>query len=87
MIVAFLTKGWEDYLFWQASDRKMLHKINALIKECSRTPDAGSGSPELLRGNLGGWWSRRIDQQHRLIYRVRGDILEITQCRYHYDDR
>ena len=87
MIVAFLTNGWEDYLFWQATDKKMLQKVNSLIKECSRTPEHGSGNPEPLRGNLGGWWSRRIDQKHRLVYRVKGDILEITQCRYHYDDR
>jgi len=86
MIVAFLPDGWEDYIFWQDTDRKALQKINKLIKECQRTPFDGSGQPEALRKNLAGWWSRRIDQKHRLIYRIHGEILEIAQCRFHYGD-
>lgn len=85
MIVAFLTRGWEDYLFWQSTDKRTLEKVNKLIKECQRTPYAGSGNPEPLSGNLSGWWSRRIDQKNRLVYRVKGDVLEVAQCRYHYD--
>lgn len=86
MIVAFLTRGWEDYRFWQTTDRKVLQKVNKLIKECQRTPYAGTGNPEQLGGNLSGWWSRRIDQKNRLVYRVKGEVLEVAQCRYHYDD-
>ncbi|MDP2765728.1 MAG: Txe/YoeB family addiction module toxin [Brevundimonas sp.] len=84
MKVTFQDEGWEDYLHWQVHDRKLLAKINALIKECSRTPFTGTGKPEPLRGELSGWWSRRIDQGHRLIYRKTDDGLLIAQCRYHY---
>lgn len=63
--------------------QKLLQRINALIKECARTPFEGVGKPEPLRGNLRGWWSRRIDREHRLVYRVQDDALQIAQCRYH----
>lgn len=85
MKLTFQTRGWEDYLHWQATDRKMLRKLNGLIKECLRTPFEGTGKPEPLKGEFGGWWSRRIDQEHRLIYRATEDALLIAQCRYHYD--
>jgi len=76
--------AWEDYLWWQVNDRKMVPRINRLIKESRRTPLEGIGKPEVLREDLSGWISRRIDSEHRLIYRVHGDDIEIAQCRYHY---
>ncbi len=88
MIVAFAAAAWDDYLHWQATDRQMLGRVNLLVRECCRQPFAGTGKPEPLRGNLKGWWSRRIDREHRLVYRVTGtgaaQTLEIAQCRYHY---
>jgi toxin YoeB len=76
--------AWEDYLYWQTADPKMLARINLLIKETRRTPFQGIGKPEPLRGKLSGWWSRRIDQEHRLVYRPTEDGLLIAQCRNHY---
>ena len=84
MKIVFHERAWEDYLHWQTDDRKTLVRVNALIKECSRTPFAGTGKPEPLRGPLAGWWSRRIDKEHRLVYRPTDDGLLIAQCRYHY---
>ena len=84
MDIIFLTPGWEDYLYWQKSDKKMLKKVNELIRQCQRTPFEGIGNPELLRGNLSGWWSRRINQEHRLVYRIDNRSLFILQCRKHY---
>ena len=80
----FLARGWEDYLHWQTDDPKMLLRLNSLIKEASRTPFAGIGKPEPLRGELAGWWSRRLNQEHRLVYRPSEQGLWIAQCRYHY---
>ena len=85
MKITFQAYGWEDYLYWQTQDRKLLKKINSLIRECQRTPFTGTGKPEPLKGELAGWWSRRIDQEHRLIYRLSDESLLIAQCRYHYD--
>ncbi len=91
MKVHFTERGWTDYLFWQESDRKLLSRINALIGEIQRTPFAGIGKPEPLRGELQGWWSRRITGDHRLVYRITatGDDqrIEIAACRYHYSRR
>lgn len=84
MKLIFHEVAWEDYLSWQATDRKMLARINSLIKEAQRTPFQGIGKPEPLRGKLTGWWSRRIDQEHRLVYRPTEDALLIAQCRFHY---
>jgi len=84
MKLTFQEEGWEDYLHWQSEDRKMLQKVNGLIKECLRTPFSGTGKPEPLKGEFSGWWSRRIDQNHRLVYRATDDALLIAQCRYHY---
>lgn len=84
MTVAFHPLAWEDYLHWQDADRRVLRKLNALIRECRRTPFTGTGKPEPLKNEFQGWWSRRIDQEHRLVYRMRGEVLEIAQCRYHY---
>lgn len=79
--------AWEQYLYWQAADAAVLRKINALLKECLRTPFAGTGKPELLKGNMRGYWSRRITKEHRLVYKVAGEELRIAQCRFHYDDK
>lgn len=84
MKIIFLSTGWEDYLFWQHPDRKTLKKINELIKESMRTPFEGTGKPEPLKHDLSGWWSRRINLEHRLVYRVELDSIYILQCRYHY---
>ncbi|KAF2992646.1 Txe/YoeB family addiction module toxin [Methylocystis sp. MJC1] len=84
MKLVFSESAWEDYLHWQAQDAKILDRINSLIKECQRTPFTGTGKPEPLRGDLRGWWSRRITLEHRLVYRVEGESLLIAQCRYHY---
>ena len=83
MKIVFEAQAWEDYLHWQTQDRKLLERVNALIKECTRTPFAGIGKPEPLRGSLAGWWSRRIDREHRLVYRVQDGGRHIAQCRYH----
>ncbi|MBA4410906.1 MAG: Txe/YoeB family addiction module toxin [Bacteroidota bacterium] len=76
--------AWDDYLYWIETDRKIMHKINSLIKECQRTPFSGSGNPEPLKQNLNGFWSRRINSEHRLVYRIDENVLFIAQCRYHY---
>lgn len=82
--VHFLQGGWTDYQYWQSADRKILDKLNRLINETARTPFAGTGKPEPLKHDRAGWWSRRITDEHRLVYRVIEDRLEIAQCRYHY---
>lgn len=87
MRVAWDEAAWEQYVRWLELDVKTVHKINALVKECTRTPFTGTGKPEALNGNLRGHWSRRINQEHRLVYRIEADMLIIVQCRYHYDDK
>ena len=82
----FTDKAWEDYLDWQAQDKRTLKKINDLLKDIERNGNEGIGKPEPLKSNLTGWWSRRIDQKHRLVYRVAGEFIEILQCGEHYDD-
>ena len=81
----WLPGGWADYLHWQEQDRKTLHRINEVIRDTLRDPFAGIGKPEALRGNLKGWWSRRITQEHRLVYRVEDGTVIIMQCRFHYE--
>lgn len=76
--------AWEDYLYWQKTNKKMLNKINELIKSCERTPFSGIGKPEPLKDNLKGFWSRRIDKEHRLVYNIEGETLIIAQCKFHY---
>ena len=80
--------AWEDYLYWQQSDQKILGRINTLLQDIRRSPFKGIGKPEPLRGDLAGWWSRRITGDHRIVYRARGtgaeQQLEIIACRYHY---
>jgi toxin YoeB len=80
----FSERAWEDYLHWQGADPKLTLRINGLLKECLRTPFSGMGKPEPLRGEMKGFWSRRIDQEHRLVYKPSSDGLLIAQCRYHY---
>jgi len=82
--LVFSEQAWEDYLYWQAADRKLLLRINQLILEITRAPYEGIGKPEPLRHALRGWWSRRIDDEHRLVYRVHDGALWIAQLRYHY---
>jgi toxin YoeB len=86
--LVFSERAWNQYLHWQAEDAKVLDRVNALLKECLREPFRGLGKPEPLGGNLSGWWSRRINHEHRLVYRVTGkseaQALEVAQCRYHY---
>lgn len=77
--------AWEDYLYWQKQDKKTLKRINALIKDCQRSPFVGIGKPEPLKYQLAGYWSRRIDETNRLVYAFDNDTLTIISCRYHYD--
>jgi len=77
--------SWDDYLYWQKQNKKLLKKINDLIKDIERKPFEGLGKPEPLKNNLSGWWSRRIDDTHRIVYRVENGNLEIAQCREHYN--
>jgi toxin YoeB len=84
MSTLFIEQGWEDYLFWQVTDKAMLKKINSLIKEIERIPFEANGKPEPLKHNLSGWWSRRITLEHRLVYKIENDAVVILQCRYHY---
>lgn len=84
MRIIFAERAWEDYLHWQEHDAKLLTRINLLIEECTRTPFAGRGKPEPLRKNLAGYWSRRITEGHRLVYKATEDGLLIAQCRHHY---
>ena len=81
----FVDESWEDYLYWQKTDKKILAKINDLIKDISRTPYTGLGKPEALKYKYKGFWSRRITEEHRLIYQVKGNELYIVKCRFHYD--
>lgn len=78
-------QAWKDYLRMQERERDMLRKVNQLIRDTERSPFTGKGKPEPLKGTLSGYWSRRITDEHRLVYRVEGDILEIYSCRSHYD--
>jgi toxin YoeB len=79
------TSSWEDYLYWQKNDKTIVKKINSLIKDTLRNPFAGLGKPEPLVGNYKGYWSRRIDQEHRMIYKIEDEIIIIASCRFHYD--
>ena len=85
MKIIFSKISWEDYISWQREDKKMLFKINDLIKDIQRTPYQGLGKPEPLKYDLAGFWSRRIDREHRLVYQVIEDEILIYSCRYHYD--
>jgi len=84
VIVQFSDNGWDDYLHWQSADRKLLKRINALIADIRRDPFAGMGKPEPLRHALAGYWSRRINDEHRLVYQIHHDTVSVVAARYHY---
>ena len=84
MKIVFSEHAWDDYLFWQKTDKKILRRVNSLIKEAMRHPFEGVGKPEPLKHGLSGYWSRRITDEHRFVYKVSDDALEIAQLRYHY---
>jgi len=84
MMICFHKNAWEDYLHWQVSDKRILRKINNIIKDIVRNPYEGLGKPELLKHEYHGYWSRRIDKEHRLVYKIFDDMLIIAQCRFHY---
>jgi toxin YoeB len=84
MIISWAEKAWEDYLYWQSIDRKTLKRINTLLQEISRQPFEGIGDPEPLKHQWSGYWSRRIDREHRLVYKVAAENIIVVQCRYHY---
>jgi toxin YoeB len=84
MKLVFSEQAWEDYLHWQAHDKKILQRINALFKEIMRSPYAGTGKPEALKHALAGYWSRRIDVEHRLVYKALKNEIWVVQLRYHY---
>ncbi len=85
--LAFLPVAWEDYQYWQQTDKAILRRLHALLKELQRTPFEGTGKPELLRYERAGTWSRRITDEHRLVYRVEGEAVWLLQCRYHYSSK
>jgi toxin YoeB len=85
--ITFSKNAWEDYVYWQTEDKKTLKKINALIKDIQRTPYDGIGKPEPLKFDLAGYWSRRIDLEHRLVYQVEDSDILIYSCRFHYDNK
>ena len=84
MILSWADDAWDDYLFWQAEDKKILKRVNLLIKDIKRNPFDGLGDPEPLKHDLSGFWSRHIDREHHLVYQVENDTLFIIQCRFHY---
>ncbi len=84
MKIIFTEEGWEDYLWFQETDKKLLKRLNALIKEIQKTPFDGTGKPEPLRANLSGYWSRRVSIEHRLVYKVTKEEIVIVACRFHY---
>lgn len=87
MIKVWDDDAWADYLYWQTQDKKTLKRINKLIHDIDRNGHDGIGKPEPLHGDLAGFWSRRIDETNRLVYRIHEDRIEIAQCRTHYDDK
>ena len=84
MNILFTDEAWEDYLYWQQYDKKLVKKINSLIKEMKRTPFEGTGKPEPLKHEMQGCWSRRVNQEHRIVYEVFDEQINIIACRYHY---
>lgn len=85
--VVFAPHAWDECVWWQTQDKKILKRINQLIAECQREPFEGIGKPEALKGNLSGFWSRRIDDANRLVYEADDDAVRIAACRYHYGDK
>ncbi len=87
MIKAWTEVGWSDYLHWQQVDKKILRRINQLLRDIERNGHKGIGRAEPLRGNYSGWWSQRITDAHRLVYRISGDTVTIAECRTHYGEK
>lgn len=85
--ITFIGTGWDDYLYWQAQDKKTLKKINRLLSDIERNGNDGLGHPEPLKGNLATWWSRTIDEKNRLAYKIEDGSIHVMQCRNHYDDK
>lgn len=85
MELIWSSQAWEDYLWWQRQDRKVLKRINTLLKDIQRNGNEGIGKPETLRNNLSGYWSRRITEEHRLVYKIVGNSVRIAAVRYHYE--
>jgi toxin-antitoxin system, toxin component, Txe/YoeB family len=85
MKYVFVDESWEDYLYWQTTGKKKLKKINELLRDIARNPFDGIGKPEALKHKYAGFWSRRIDDKHRLIYKYENDEIQIAKCRFHYD--
>lgn len=85
MKILFSEQAWSEYLNWQSTDKRMIRKINALLKDIARHPNKGLGKPEMLKHDLAGLWSRRIDQEHRLVYKAGDDELKVYSCRFHYE--
>ncbi len=83
-MICFTKDAWEHYTYWQNTDKNKLNRINSLIKDCQRNPFGGIGKPEPLRGELSGFWSRRIDECHRFVYKYENNTLYIISCRFHY---
>ena len=84
MNLLWTDEAWEDYLYWQSQDSKTLKRVNQLVRDIQRSPYEGIGKPEPLKGDFSGWWSRRIDDTHRIVYRIKDGAVEIIQCRCHY---
>jgi len=84
MILSWAEKAWEDYLYWQKTDKKTLRRINSLVNDIKRQPFEGLGDPEPLKHGWSGYWSRRINREHRVVYKVTDEAIIIVQCRYHY---
>jgi toxin YoeB len=87
MIISFVQSSWDEYNFWQDEDKKVFKKIQRLIKETIRDPFGGIGKPEPLKNNLNGYWSKRITDEHRLVYKIEQNQLIIISCKYHYDEK
>jgi toxin YoeB len=86
MQILFSPKAWNQYLYWQGQDRRAVKRINDLLEDIGRGGHQGIGKPEPLKENFSGFWSRRIDEKNRLVYRIHGNICEVVQCKGHYDD-
>ena len=86
MKIIWFEEAWEDYVYWQTQDKKTLKRINQLLQDAARNGYTGIGKPEPLKGEFSGFWSRRIDEVHRLVYRIKDDTLEVLSCKGHYDD-